>query len=46
MQAILGGHIMAASDSTGWAPHVASGRPRCWAPTAASAPSAGRTCRR
>ncbi len=22
MQAILGGHIMAASDSTGWAPHV------------------------
>lgn len=28
MQAILGGHIMAASDSTGWAPHVASGRLR------------------
>ncbi len=28
MQAILGGHVMAASDSTGWAPHVASGRLR------------------
>lgn len=28
MQAILGGHVMAASDSTGWAPHVTSGRVR------------------
>ena len=28
MQAILGGHIMAASDSTGWAPHVDSGKLR------------------
>ena len=28
MQAILGGHIMAASDSTGWAPHVESGKLR------------------
>ena len=28
MQAILGGHIMAASDATGWAPHVASGKLR------------------
>jgi tripartite-type tricarboxylate transporter receptor subunit TctC len=26
MQAILGGHTMAASDATGWAPHVASGK--------------------
>jgi tripartite-type tricarboxylate transporter receptor subunit TctC len=28
MAAILGGHIMAASDSTGWAPHVESGKLR------------------
>ncbi|MFP5397730.1 MAG: Bug family tripartite tricarboxylate transporter substrate binding protein [Gammaproteobacteria bacterium] len=28
MQSILGGHIMAASDSTGWAPHVAAGKLR------------------
>ena len=28
MQAILGGHIMAASDSTGWAPHVEAGKLR------------------
>jgi tripartite-type tricarboxylate transporter receptor subunit TctC len=28
MQALLGGHIMAASDSTGWAPHVESGKLR------------------
>jgi tripartite-type tricarboxylate transporter receptor subunit TctC len=28
MQALLGGHVMAASDSTGWAPHVNSGRMR------------------
>jgi len=26
MTSILGGHIMAASDSTGWAPHVESGK--------------------
>ena len=28
LQALLGGHIMAGSDSTGWAPHVESGRLR------------------
>ena len=28
MQAILGGHTMAASDATGWAPHVAAGKLR------------------
>jgi tripartite-type tricarboxylate transporter receptor subunit TctC len=28
MQAILGGHIMSASDATGWAPHVESGKLR------------------
>ena len=28
MQAILGGHTMAASDATGWAPHVESGKLR------------------
>jgi tripartite-type tricarboxylate transporter receptor subunit TctC len=28
MQAILGGHIMAASDATGWAPHLESGKLR------------------
>ena len=28
MQAILGGHPRAASDATGWAPHVASGKLR------------------
>jgi tripartite-type tricarboxylate transporter receptor subunit TctC len=28
MQAILGGHTMGASDATGWAPHVASGKLR------------------
>ena len=28
MAAILGGHIMAASDSTGWAPHVDGGKLR------------------
>jgi tripartite-type tricarboxylate transporter receptor subunit TctC len=28
MQAILGGHTMAASDATGWGPHVASGKLR------------------
>ncbi|NBS64181.1 MAG: tripartite tricarboxylate transporter substrate binding protein [Betaproteobacteria bacterium] len=28
MQAVLGGHVMAASDATGWAPHVDSGRLR------------------
>ena len=28
MQAVLGGHTMAASDSTGWAPHVDSGKLR------------------
>lgn len=28
MQALLGGHLMAASDSTGWAPHVEAGKLR------------------
>jgi tripartite-type tricarboxylate transporter receptor subunit TctC len=28
MQAVIGGHVMAHSDSTGWAPHVESGRVR------------------
>lgn len=28
MTALLGGHIMSASDSTGWAPHVESGKMR------------------
>jgi tripartite-type tricarboxylate transporter receptor subunit TctC len=28
MQAILGGHIMSASDATGWGPHVESGKLR------------------
>jgi tripartite-type tricarboxylate transporter receptor subunit TctC len=28
MQAILGGHIQSASDSTGWAPHVEAGKLR------------------
>jgi tripartite-type tricarboxylate transporter receptor subunit TctC len=28
MQAILGGHVQAASDSTGWAPHVDAGKLR------------------
>ncbi len=28
MQAVLGGHVMAASDATGWAPFVESGRLR------------------
>jgi tripartite-type tricarboxylate transporter receptor subunit TctC len=28
MQALLGGHLMSASDSTGWAPHVESGKLR------------------
>jgi len=28
MVAVLGGHIMSASDSTGWAPHVESGKLR------------------
>ncbi len=28
MQAVLGGHTMAASDATGWAPHVDTGRLR------------------
>jgi tripartite-type tricarboxylate transporter receptor subunit TctC len=28
MQAILGGHVMAASDATGWGPHVQSGKLR------------------
>ncbi len=28
MQAILGGHIMAASDATGWGPHVDAGKLR------------------
>ncbi len=28
MQAILGGHTMAASDATGWAPHVQAGKLR------------------
>lgn len=28
MQAILGGHIMSASDATGWAPHVEAGKLR------------------
>jgi tripartite-type tricarboxylate transporter receptor subunit TctC len=28
MQAILGGHVMAASDATGWGPHVDSGKLR------------------
>jgi tripartite-type tricarboxylate transporter receptor subunit TctC len=28
MQALLGGHTMAASDATGWAPHVSSGKLR------------------
>jgi tripartite-type tricarboxylate transporter receptor subunit TctC len=28
MQALLGGHVMAAADSTGFAPHVASGKLR------------------
>jgi tripartite-type tricarboxylate transporter receptor subunit TctC len=28
MTALLGGHVMSASDSTGWAPHVESGKVR------------------
>jgi len=28
MQAVLGGHIMSASDATGWGPHVESGKLR------------------
>lgn len=28
MQAILGGHVMGASDATGWGPHVAAGKLR------------------
>ena len=28
MQALLGGHVMAASDATGWGPHVAAGKLR------------------
>ncbi len=28
MQAVLGGHVMGASDSTGWGPHVISGKLR------------------
>lgn len=28
MQALMGGHVMAASDATGWAPHVESGKLR------------------
>jgi len=28
MQAVIGGHVMAHSDSTGWAPHVEAGRVR------------------
>jgi tripartite-type tricarboxylate transporter receptor subunit TctC len=28
MQGIVGGHVMSASDSTGWAPYVESGRLR------------------
>jgi tripartite-type tricarboxylate transporter receptor subunit TctC len=28
MQAVIGGHVMAHSDSTGWGPHVDSGRLR------------------
>jgi len=28
MQAILGGHVMGASDATGWGPHVGSGKLR------------------
>ncbi|MFI5445563.1 tripartite tricarboxylate transporter substrate binding protein [Polaromonas sp. UC242_47] len=28
MQAVLGGHVMGASDATGWAPHVDSGKLR------------------
>jgi len=28
MQAILGGHVMGASDATGWAPHVEAGKLR------------------
>jgi tripartite-type tricarboxylate transporter receptor subunit TctC len=28
MQAVLGGHTMAASDATGWAPHVEAGKLR------------------
>jgi tripartite-type tricarboxylate transporter receptor subunit TctC len=28
MQAILGGHVMAASDATGWGPHVDAGKLR------------------
>ena len=28
MQAILGGHVMAASDATGWGPHVEAGKLR------------------
>ena len=28
MQAVLGGHVMAASDATGWGPHVDAGRLR------------------
>jgi tripartite-type tricarboxylate transporter receptor subunit TctC len=27
MQALLGGHVMSHSDSTGWAPHVDAGQP-------------------
>ena len=28
MQAVLGGHVMAASDATGWGPHVDAGKLR------------------
>ena len=46
MQALLGGHIMAHSDATGWGPHVKPAPAACSRPTAASAPNAGRMCRR
>ena len=45
MQALLGGHVMAASDATGWDKFVDTGRCGCWPPSASSARSAGPTCR-
>jgi hypothetical protein len=44
MQALLGGHVMAASDATGWDKFVDAGQMRLLVTFGDSAPSAGPTC--
>ena len=46
MQALLGGHIDASADATGWGPHVDAGKMRLLATWGAQRTKRWPTCRR